>query len=232
MRNQQIYRNMASASFWSASQYGWKTIFVLVVCTFLCYGVELDQAGFYKLTSYNKDKNGIIMFYQPWCSHSITIKPDWDQLEDKLQNIETVFIARVNCEVQKELCEEKGIHSYPTIHVYYSTKNSETSSRAKSYIEEEYKEGQSYEALYDFVDRSLVQRCNIRENEQFCSEKSRKFSRKWQTSKSLNEIVHEIDRLQNILDENTPIDLRSWIRERQHILHQLVELHQEDSPDL
>lgn len=288
---------------------------------YYAYGYELDTSSYYQWirnNGYDNDEmttttnmmNGMILFYQPWDSHCISMKSDYDQLiqtfrtstsldhmRDSINNNDSnynfdsnkikntysgVVIARVNCEIYRNICDENGIHKFPTIHVYYNNNGTFSSSRCVSSSNsitaatinyndrivdhkveekgtrtvEEYRGGRSYDALYDYVDQYLVQRCTIHIdykstakidndsamilvvssaenivqyycNSIHCNDKSRNFITKWIPSKKnkaksiIHNVRNEMKRLHTILTNDTPIHLRSWIRERIHILCQL-----------
>jgi len=62
------------------------------------------------------DKDVLVEFYAPWCSHCKELKPHYDALALKLKHVETVVIAKVNAEAN-ELPQIK-IEGFPTIKLW------------------------------------------------------------------------------------------------------------------
>lgn len=74
--------------------------------------VELDPDSFQKLVTVTKDP-WFIKFYAPWCPHCQAMGPAWDQLGKSMKD--KVHIGEVNCDVEKRLCKEAGVSSFPTM---------------------------------------------------------------------------------------------------------------------
>lgn len=43
----------------------------------------------------------------PWCAHSKKMKPIWDSLASKFATFESIKIARVDCQLQENLCNKQ-----------------------------------------------------------------------------------------------------------------------------
>ena len=126
---------------------------------------ELDRQSFDDLMP--SGRNGMIKFYQPWCGHCTRMKPDWDLLAEQAHS--SVFIADVNCQVEKDLCADHHPGgTYPTVLVFQQGKEPEL-----------YQGGRGVEDLLKFVNNYLVEKCNLGRLEETCSEKEQKYVTKW-----------------------------------------------------
>lgn len=152
-------------------------------------------------------KNGMIKFFQPWCSQCTRMKPDWDRLSEEAHP--SVFIADVNCEYEHDFCQNEGIEGFPTIRVY------------KDGSVDTYDGGRGFDALRSFVDTNLAQKCDIANVVGSCSPKATKYVSKWK-SKDFDSIKNELIRLEIMVDKTMTADLKVWLRERIFILKQLV----------
>ncbi|CAG2247299.1 ERP46 [Mytilus edulis] len=76
------------------------------------------------------------------CGHCKRLAPTWEDLSKKYADIDSVQIAKVDCTLHKELCQERKVRGYPTLIVY---KNGE--------MKEEYSGGRDLPSLETFLDR-------------------------------------------------------------------------------
>jgi len=67
----------------------------------------------------------IIDFYAPWCGHCRHFEPHFEQVSRKMSS--KVKAGKVNCDVEKNLCQNLGIDGYPTVRVYSGSRNSQQS---------------------------------------------------------------------------------------------------------
>jgi len=83
-----------------------------------------------------------VMFFAPWCGHCKKLGPTWQELAKKFNNDknQTVAIAKVDCTVEKTLCQKQNIKGYPTIKLFKPGKEGEN-----------YSGGRSLEALTDHL---------------------------------------------------------------------------------
>eukprot|EP00566_Odontella_aurita_P036885 CAMPEP_0113528884 /NCGR_PEP_ID=MMETSP0015_2-20120614/2087_1 /TAXON_ID=2838 /ORGANISM="Odontella" /LENGTH=141 /DNA_ID=CAMNT_0000427455 /DNA_START=370 /DNA_END=795 /DNA_ORIENTATION=+ /assembly_acc=CAM_ASM_000160 len=120
-----------------------------------------------------------------------------------------VFIADVNCGSHKMLCDMAGVTTYPTVRYYIDGR------------EHPYDGGRGFEALLGFVHEELLLQCDVHDVFETCSDKAAKYVDKWRRRES-NVLKKEIDRLQGMESGDMTPDLKGWVREREHILSQLM----------
>lgn len=78
-----------------------------------------------------------IKFYAPWCGHCKRLAPTWDKLSEKFPT----KVSKVDCTVERQLCQEQGIRGYPTL-MFFKKGTSEG---------EKYQGSRDLEALEKFV---------------------------------------------------------------------------------
>lgn len=134
----------------------------------------------------------------------------WEQLAQISDP--SIFIASVDCGKEMELCRSYHIITYPTFRYYVNG------------VENDYDDAKSLDALREFIDTTLLPRCNPINNKSACSERGIKYGEKWIAKSSASDgaalLQIEINRLDKmILDpESVAPDLLRWIRERRDIL--------------
>ncbi|XP_076082915.1 thioredoxin domain-containing protein 5-like [Mytilus galloprovincialis] len=101
--------------------------------------VELTAGSFKAAIDYGVT---FVKFFAPWCGHCKRLAPTWEDLSKKYADIDSVRIAKVDCTLHKELCQERKVRGYPTLIVY---KNGE--------MKEEYSGGRDLPSLETFLDK-------------------------------------------------------------------------------
>eukprot|EP00956_Cyclotella_meneghiniana_P024434 scaffold49014_cov26-Cyclotella_meneghiniana.AAC.1 len=147
--------------------------------------LRLDSSSF-ESTVFQSGRNGMVKFYQSWCGHSMKMKPTWDQLAQVADP--SVFIAKVDCGVEKELCKNYQITTYPTFRYYLNG------------VEHGYEDAQSLDALREFVDTKLAPQCDPIGKKSACSARALTFGEKWLTKSSSSTTTNGIAILQNEID--------------------------------
>jgi len=65
-----------------------------------------------------------IYFYAPWCKYCKQFSPIWDKLaKEVIEKRVMVKIAKVDCTIEEELCQELEVTSFPTIRLFSSRFN-------------------------------------------------------------------------------------------------------------
>lgn len=61
----------------------------------------------------------MVEFYAPWCGHCQRLKPEYDIAAKQLKyNSPPIYIAKVDCIVNKDLCKKYDITGYPTLKIF------------------------------------------------------------------------------------------------------------------
>lgn len=73
--------------------------------------LELNESEFTSQIL-NTQKAAMVLFYAPWCGHCKKAMPEWQNAAGEAEN--TVFV-KVNCDEERNLCQQYGVQGYPTI---------------------------------------------------------------------------------------------------------------------
>ena len=57
----------------------------------------------------------ITLYHAPWCGHCKRLMPEWEKMKAALKSDPSVKINTINTEENKELAEQAGVKSFPTI---------------------------------------------------------------------------------------------------------------------
>eukprot|EP00943_MAST-04B_sp_MAST-4B-sp1_P000382 g382.t1 len=98
---------------------------IIVSSTFLFSVASADDPSNDELTDDNYDEKTrgkviFVMFYLPYCGHSMALQPTFSELESEYFKNGTHLVQRINCEDENgrktvKLCNYNGINAYPSI---------------------------------------------------------------------------------------------------------------------
>ena len=84
---------------------------------------------------------------------------------------------------------------------------------------QDYQGGRDYDSLRKFVDETLEVKCDVN-NPTECSEKEKAYIEKMKAKPSADR-VKQITRLEGMAGDSMKADLKTWLRQRLHILRML-----------
>ena len=167
-----------------------------------------------------KGKNVIVRFVSEWCGEKCKeTEDDFNRLADDYAGSNFLVVAQVDCVKAEDhwLCAELDIIAYPTIKWFLG---GDTTERA--WFGYEWEDDMDYDTLKPFAER-LDEKCQIWRPELTCSHKEQDYLYKMKRKPSEDQ-TKEIDRLHKLVNDESATmkpELRTWARQRLHILNAL-----------
>ncbi|CAI7810488.1 unnamed protein product [Closterium sp. NIES-54] len=93
----------------------------LILAALASRSVADDSSDVVELTPNNfgdyvgTEKAVFVKYYAPWCGHCKKLAPDYEKLASAFKKTKTVAIAKVDCDVYKEMCSDYRVRGYPTL---------------------------------------------------------------------------------------------------------------------
>ena len=138
------------------------------------------------------------------------MKPAWDKLGDEYAASSSVLIGDADCTASgKALCDQFRISGYPTIKYFVDGDT----------YGELYQGGRDFDTLKSFVEENLEVKCNVKDPSE-CTEKEIGYIEKMK-AKASAERVAQIERLEKMASSPMKAELKTWLRQRLHILKEL-----------
>ena len=120
-------------------QYNWireNSVYLIVIAvlfTILLYKMNQERNGEYKMDNGHEkminierrfdlstlddipEETLITYFYAPWCDNCNKFEPEWKKLMKAFKRSQKVILASVDCDVNKQVCDNADVRKLPTI---------------------------------------------------------------------------------------------------------------------
>ncbi|XP_029641498.1 dnaJ homolog subfamily C member 10 [Octopus sinensis] len=71
-----------------------------------------------KVNQRGQNEIWVVDFFAPWCGPCQQLAPEWRKLSKMFKSNKNVHIADIDCKKHRSLCQQEGVHSYPTMRLY------------------------------------------------------------------------------------------------------------------
>ncbi|KAK3805876.1 MAG: thioredoxin-like protein, partial [Benniella sp.] len=96
----------------------------------------------------------LVEFFAPWCGHCKALAPEYEIAATKLKE-SNIPIAKVDCTVETDLCQEQGVQGYPTLKVFRKGEASDYNGARKADAIVSYMVKKSLPALSEVTPENL-----------------------------------------------------------------------------
>ncbi|KAF9959198.1 protein disulfide-isomerase precursor [Mortierella alpina] len=102
----------------------------------------------------DKEKLILVEFFAPWCGHCKALAPEYEVAATQLKE-HNIPIAKVDCTVETDLCQDQGVSGYPTLKVFVEGVAQDYQGARKSDAIVSYLKKQSLPALSELTADTL-----------------------------------------------------------------------------
>ncbi|KAF9927668.1 protein disulfide-isomerase precursor [Mortierella antarctica] len=114
--------------------------------------LDLNQKNF--KDTLDKEKLILVEFFAPWCGHCKALAPEYEVAATQLKE-HNIPIAKVDCTVETDLCQDQGVQGYPTLKVFVDGVAQDYQGARKSDAIVSYLKKQSLPALSELTADTL-----------------------------------------------------------------------------
>ncbi|KAF9101015.1 protein disulfide-isomerase precursor [Mortierella sp. AM989] len=98
----------------------------------------------------------LIEFFAPWCGHCKSLAPEYEIAATQLKE-HSIPIAKVDCTVESDLCQEHGVSGYPTLKVFRNGESSDYQGARKADAIVSFMKKQNLPALSEVTPENLAE---------------------------------------------------------------------------
>ncbi|KAF9351238.1 protein disulfide-isomerase precursor [Mortierella sp. AD094] len=98
----------------------------------------------------------LVEFFAPWCGHCKALAPEYEIAATQLKE-QGIPIAKVDCTVETDLCQEQGVSGYPTLKVFRAGEAKDYSGPRKADGIVSYMKKQNLPSISELTSEKLVE---------------------------------------------------------------------------